>query len=163
MFGRKVDPQERQEVVNLSSLLSLASKEIDTAVDGMKMQMAQLEIKGSADALITAATDAGKTVESVRADTTKPGFWPELKDKVGAKRSLETYILREELFKHQLWRLKLYGDLAVSLGNGWVDENAANEGIKATEAYEKKLKQTVNAMIKLGNHYKISPLEYIHR
>ena len=70
---------------------------------------------------------------------------------------------REELFKQQLWRLKLYGDLAVSLGNGWVDENAANEGIKATEAYEKKLKQTVNAMIKLGNHYKISPLEYIHR
>ena len=59
MFGRKVDPQERQEVVNLLSRLSLASKEIDTAVDGMKMQMAQLEIKGSADALITAATDAG--------------------------------------------------------------------------------------------------------
>ena len=63
MFGRKVDPQERQEVVNLLSRLSLASKEIDTAVDGMKMQMAQLEIKGSADALITAATDAGKTEE----------------------------------------------------------------------------------------------------
>ena len=58
-----MNPQERQEVVNLLSRLSLASKEIDTAVDGMKMQMAQLEIKGSADALITAATDAGKTEE----------------------------------------------------------------------------------------------------
>jgi hypothetical protein len=52
---------------------------------------------------------------------------------------LETQILGEELFKQQLWRLKLFGDMAVSLGKGWVDESAAKEGIKATKAYEKKL------------------------
>jgi hypothetical protein len=52
---------------------------------------------------------------------------------------LETQILGEELFKQQLWRLKLFGDMAVSLGNGWVDESPAKEGIKATKAYEKKL------------------------
>ena len=134
-----MDPQERQEVVNLLSRLSLASKEIDTIVDGIKMQIVRLEIEGLADALVTAATDAGRTVESVRTDTTEPGFWPALRDKVGAKRSLETQILREELFKQQLWRLKLFGDMAVSLGNGWVDESAAKEGIKAIKAYEKKL------------------------
>ena len=99
MFGRKVDPQKRQEVVNLLSRLSLASKEIATAVDEMKMQMIQLELEGSDDAFITAVTDAAKTVESVRADTTKPGFWPALRDEAGAKRSWETQILREELFK----------------------------------------------------------------
>jgi len=52
---------------------------------------------------------------------------------------LETQILGEELFKQQLWRLKLFGDMPVSLGKGWVDESAAKEGIKATKAYEKKL------------------------
>ena len=88
MIGRKVDPQERQEVVNLLSLLSLASKKIDTAVDGIKMQIVRLEIEGLADALVTAVTDAGRTVENVRTDTTEPGFWPALRDKVGAKRSL---------------------------------------------------------------------------
>ena len=121
------------------SRLSLASKEIDTVVDGIKMQIVRLEIEGLADALVTAVTDAGRTVESVRTDTTEPEFWPALGDKVGAKRSLETQILREELFKQQLWRLKLLGDMAVSLGNGWVDESAAKEGIKAIKAYEKKL------------------------
>ena len=134
-----MDPQERQEVVNLLRQLSLASKEIDTIVDGIKMQIVRLEIEGLADALLTAATDAGRTVESVRTDTTEPEFWPVLRNKVGAKRSLETQILREELFKQQLWRLKLFGDMAVSLGNRWVDESAAKEGIKITKAYEKKL------------------------
>ena len=100
-----MDPQERQEIVNLLSRLSLASKEIDTIVDGIKMQIVRLEIEGLADALVTAVTDAGRTVESVRADTTEPGFWPALRDEVGAKWSLETPILREELFKQQLWRL----------------------------------------------------------
>ena len=134
-----MDPQERQEVVNLLRQLSRASKEIDTIVDGIKMQIVRLEIEGLADALLTAATDAGRTVESVRTDTTEPGFSPALRDKVGAKRSLETQILREELFKQQLWRLKLFGDMAVSLGNRWVDESAAKEGNKITKAYEKKL------------------------
>ncbi len=134
-----MDPQERQEVVNLLSRLSLASKEIDTIVDGIKMQIVRLEIEGLADALVTAVTDEGRTVESARTDTTEPGFWPALRDEVGAKWSLETQILREELFKQQLWWLKLFGDMAVSLGNGWVDESAAKEGIKATKAYEKKL------------------------
>ena len=139
MFGRKVDPQERQEIVNLLSRLSLTFKEIDTVVDGIKMQIVRLEIEGSADALVTAVTDAERTVESVRTDIIEPGFWPALRDKVGAKRSLETQILREELFKQQLWRLKLFGDMAVSLGNGWADESAAKEGVKATKAYENKL------------------------
>ena len=134
-----MDPQERQEIVNLLSRLSLTFKEIDTVVDGIKMQIVRLEIEGSADALVTAVTDAERTVESVRTDIIEPGFWPALRDKVGAKRSLETQILREELFKQQLWRLKLFGDMAVSLGNGWVDESAAKEGIKAIKAYEKKL------------------------
>jgi len=40
MFGRKADPQGKQEIVNLLSRPSLASKEIDTAVDGIKMQIA---------------------------------------------------------------------------------------------------------------------------
>ena len=100
------------------SRLSLASKKIDTVVDGIKMQIVRLEIEGSADALVTDVTDAERTVESVRTDIIEPGFWPALRDKVGAKRSLETQILREELFKQQLWRLKLFGDMAVSLGNG---------------------------------------------
>ena len=78
-------------------------------------------------------------VESVRTDTTEPGCWPALRDKVGAKRSLETQILCEELFKQQLWRLKLFGDMAVSLGNGWADGSAAKEGVKATKANENKL------------------------
>ena len=134
-----MDPQERQEVVNLLSRLSLASKKIDTVVDGIKMQIVRLEIEGSADALVTDVTDAERTVESVRTDIIEPGFWLALRDKVGAKRFLETQILREELFKQQLWRLKLFGDMAVSLGNGWVDESAAKEGIKAIKAYEKKL------------------------
>ena len=67
-----MDPQERQEVVNLLSRLSLASKGIDTVVDGIKMQIVRLEIEGLADALVTAVTDAGRTVESVRTDTTEP-------------------------------------------------------------------------------------------
>ena len=69
-----MDPQGRQEVVNLLSRLSLASKEIDTIVDRIKMQIVRLEIEGLAYALVTAATDAGRTVESVRTDTTEPGF-----------------------------------------------------------------------------------------
>ena len=83
-----MDPQERQEVVNLLSRLSLASKKIDTVVDGIKMQIVRLEIEGLADALVTAVTDAGRTVENVRTDTTEPGLWSALRDKVGAKRSL---------------------------------------------------------------------------
>ncbi len=88
---------------------------------------------------MAAVTDKGGTLGSGRTDTTESGFWPALRDKVGAKRPLETQILREELFKQQLWRLKLFGEMEVSLGNGWVDESAAKEGIKATKAYEKKL------------------------
>ena len=118
MFGRKVDPQDRQEIVNLLSRLSLASKGTDKVVDEIKMQIVRLEIEGIADVLVTAVTDAGRTLESVRTDTTGPGFWPALRDKVRAKRSLETQIRREELFNQQLWRLKLFGDMAVSLGNG---------------------------------------------
>ena len=67
---------------------------------------------------MTAVTDKGRTLGSVRTDTTESGFWPALRDKVGAKRSLETQILRKELFKHQLWRLKLFGGMEASLGNG---------------------------------------------
>ncbi len=111
MFGRKVGPEERREIVNLLSRLSLASKKIDTVANGIKMQIVWLELEDLADALVTAVTDAGRTVESVRTDTTEPGFWPALRDKVGATRSLETQILREELFKQQLWRLKLFGDM----------------------------------------------------
>ena len=57
-----MDPQERQEVVNLLSRLSLASKGIDTVVDGIKMQIVWLEIEGIADVLVTAVTDAGRTL-----------------------------------------------------------------------------------------------------
>ena len=67
---------------------------------------------------MTAVTDKGRTLGSGRTYTTESGFWPALRDKVDAKRSLETQILREELFKQQLWRFKLFGDMAVSLGNG---------------------------------------------
>ena len=88
---------------------------------------------------MTAVTDKGRTLGSGRTYTTESGFWAALRDKVGAKRSLEPQILREELFKQQLWRLKLFGEMEVSLGNGWVNESAAKEGIKATKAYEKKL------------------------
>ena len=83
-----MDPQKRQEVVNLLSRLSLASKKIDTVVDGIKMQIVRLEIEGLADALVTAVTDAGRTVENVRTDTTEPGLWSALRDIVGVKRSL---------------------------------------------------------------------------
>ena len=69
-----MDPQERQGIVNLLSRLSPASKEIDTVVDGIKMQIVRLEIEALADALVTAVTDAGRTIESVRTDTTEPEF-----------------------------------------------------------------------------------------
>ena len=63
------------------SRLSLASKKIDTVVDGIKMQIVRLEIEGLADALVTAVTDAGRTVENVRTDTTEPGLWSALRDR----------------------------------------------------------------------------------
>ncbi len=50
MFGRKVGSKEGQEVVNLLSRLFLASKEIDTVVSGIKMQIVRLEIEGYRDA-----------------------------------------------------------------------------------------------------------------
>ena len=75
------------------------------------MQIVRLEIAGLVDALVTTVTDARRTLESVRTDTTELGCW----------------------------RPKPFGDMAVSLGNGWVDESAAKEGIEATKAYEKKL------------------------
>ena len=75
------------------------------------MQIVRLEIAGLVDALATTVTDVRRAPESVRTDTTEPGCW----------------------------RPKPFGDMAVSLGNGWVDESAAKEGIEATKAYEKKL------------------------
>tara|TARA_Y100000758_G_scaffold233894_1_gene170483 strand:+ start:384 stop:632 length:249 start_codon:yes stop_codon:yes gene_type:complete len=75
------------------------------------MQIVRLETAGLVDALATTVTDVRRALESVRTDTTEPGCW----------------------------RPKPFGDMAVSLGNGWVDESAAKEGIEATKAYEKKL------------------------
>tara|TARA_Y100000815_G_scaffold174260_1_gene158568 strand:- start:319 stop:567 length:249 start_codon:yes stop_codon:yes gene_type:complete len=75
------------------------------------MQIVRLEIAGLVDALATTVTDVRRALESVRTDTTEPGCW----------------------------RPKPFGDMAVSLGNEWVDESAAKEGIEATKAYEKKL------------------------
>ena len=161
MFWRKVDPNERREVVNLLGQLSLASKEIDTAVDRMKMQFIGLGVEVTPQVFMATVTDARQTVESVRADTTKPGFWPRLRDETGAKRSAETRLLREELFKHQLWRLKLYGDMVASFTEGREDETLARESNQATKAYETMVMQMSSAMIKLGKHYKISVWEYI--
>lgn len=160
MLWRKVDPDERQEVINLLVKLSLASKEIDRAADRMKLQFAGLNNIEVASQVMASITDVLETVENVRADTTKPGYWPTLKDESGGKRMAEIWVLREEVFKHQLWRLKSYRDLVAALIEGREDENLALESIKATEAYENVLDQMSSMMIKLGKRYKISVLEF---
>ena len=108
-------PKERQEVVILLSLLFLVPKKIDTVVDGIKMKIVRLEKEGLADALVTAVTDAGRTVENVRTDTTEPGLWSALREKVGAKRSLRfRYYVRNYSSRNfggasslEIWRARL--------------------------------------------------------
>ena len=161
MFWRKVDPDERKEVVDLLIRLTLASQEIGRGVDKMKVQMAGPEIELAPEPLMASVTDALETVGRVRADTTKSGFWPRLRDEAGARRLVEVRLLREEVFKHQLWRLKSYGDLVAAFKEGREYENLARESNKATTAYESVLKQMNSAMIKLGKRYKISVWEYV--
>ena len=161
MFWRKVNPDERQEVVNLLVKLSLASTEIDRSVDRMKVHLTRLGGIEVTPQVLMAITDARQKVESVREDTSKPGFWPRLKDEAGAKRLAQTRLLREDVFKHQLWRLQLYGDMVAALTEGQVNETLARESTKATDNYERLLMQMSSAMIKLGKRYKISVWEYI--
>ncbi len=94
--------------------LSLASQEVDRAVDKMKLQFIGLETSLAPQAVMATVTDALETVGTVRAETSTSGFWPRLRDEAGARRLGEVWLLREEVFKHQLWRLKSYGDLVAA-------------------------------------------------
>ena len=160
MFWRKADPQERQPVLDLLKRLSNASHEIDRAADAMKQQFARMDNLESAPQVISAIDEMLDTVENVREETTEPGYWPVLKDATGAKKLAETLILREEVFKHQMWRLKSNRDLLVALSEGRANEEMNQEANKAERAYEKVLNRMSGSMIKLGKRYGISVLEF---
>ena len=161
MFWRKADPNERQPVLDLLKRLSNASNEIDKAADAMKLQFTRMDNLDSAPQVISAIDEMLDTVENVREGTTEPGYWPVLEDATGAKKLAETWILREEVFKHQMWRLKSNRDLLVALSEGRANEEMNQEANKAERAYEKELNRMSDSMIKLGKRYGISVLEFV--
>ena len=131
MFWRKANLNERQPVLDLLKRLSNASNEIDRAADAMKLRFARMDNLDSAPQVMTAINDV-----------------------------LDTWVLREELFKHQMWRLKSNRDLLVGLTEGRATEEMNQEANKADRAYEKVLNQMSNSIIKLGKRYKISVMEF---
>lgn len=161
MFWRKPDPNERQPVLDLLIRLSNSSHQIDGAADAMKLQFARMDNLDSAPQVIDAINDVLDTVEKVRATMTSPGFWPMLEDATGARRLAETWVLREEVFKHQMWRLKSNRDLLSALTEGRANEEMNQEANKADKAYEQVLYRMSASMIKLGKRYKISVFEFI--
>lgn len=161
MFGRRIDPNERQKVLELLGRWSGAISRIDRVTDDLKLIIAEQPLGMQSEECEKARLAALAVAEQVQKETTDPRFWPILDDNRGAKIMFELKMKLDESYTHQLNILNLLGVAADAFRSGR-DSQAppAEEMMSANKSFGRVLDQMGAIAGKLTRHYRISVQEY---
>lgn len=159
MFGRKVDPSEREDVLGLMGRWFQATATIDQATDAMKSTIARLGMQSGE--FEEARLAALEVVNRVRTETAAPHFWPILVDKTGARILIEFQQKLHESYAHQLNLLNLYRIAAAAFRGGREDQAPSDKELTAANnSFAHVLDEMGRIGGKLAKHYRISGQEY---
>lgn len=161
MFGRRIDPRERQDVLELLARWSQAIARIDKATDAMRFTIAEQPMGMQSEEFEKARVAAIEVVKQIQVETSNPRFWPVVGDKEGSKMMLEFQMKLNESYAHQLNLLNLYKIAADAFRRGRDDQAPSNkEFTSANNSFARGLDQIGKIGGKLARHYGISPQEY---
>ena len=160
MFWRKVDPQERGQVLDLLRRWQLAISEIDAATNAMRLTMAVQPTGMQSDEFEKARRAALTVLNRVQSQTSSEAFWPVLYDNDGAKALMEFRSKLAEAHGHQLIQLRKAGAAAEAFRRGR-DEDAPSqrEMTESNRGFAHILDQLGAIGGKLARRYRISPQE----
>ena len=161
MFGRRIDPSERQQVLELLGRWSRAIARIDEATDAVRLTIVEQPMGMQSEEFGEARLAAIAVTEEVRKETEHPSFWPILEDNRGGKIMLELRMRLEESHKHQFNMLRLWGVAAEAFGSGR-DYQAPSEKelMSIYRSFARVLDDMGKIAGKLARHYRIPPQEY---
>jgi hypothetical protein len=162
MFWRKIDPQERNKVMDLLFRWHTVITRVDEATDKMKQTIAEQPLGIKSIEFERVRLVAVSVVAQIRKETTSPPFWPILTDNQGAMRLIELQQKLDETLNHQLYLLRLSGATAEAFRNGNKDSAPSIQEISlANKAFENMLDDMGVAASHLARHYKISGQDYL--
>lgn len=157
MFGRTIDPRERQDVLELLGRWPRALARIDEASDAMRFTMVEQPMGMRSEEYEEARLAAIEVLRQVRAEISSPRFWPILKDNVGAITMLELQKKLDECLAHQLNLLNLYGQAASAFRRGRQDQSPSHKDVmSANRSFARALDQMGPIGGKLARRYRIS-------
>jgi len=157
MFGRTIDPRERQDVLELLGRWPRAIARIDEATDAMRLTMAEQPMGMQSEEYEEARLAAIEVLRQVRAEISSPRFWPILTDNTGAKTMLELQKKLDECLAHQLNLLNLYGLAASAFRRGRQDQSPSHKDVmSANRSFARALDQMGPIGGKLARRYRIS-------
>ena len=160
MFWRKVDSQERGEVLDLLRRWQLATSEIDTATNAMRLAIAEQPMGMQSAEFERARKAALRVLDKVQSQTNDQTFWPVLYDNNGAKTLLDFRSKLEEAHRHQLLQLRLMGAAAEAFRRGREqDAPSQRELMESNRLFAHVLDQLGALGGKLARRYKISAQE----
>lgn len=160
MFGRKIDPNERHQVLQLLGRWSRAITRIDTATEAMKLTIAEQPMGMQSEEFEKARLAALAVGQEVQKETENPRFWPILEDNRGAKIMFELHMGLEESYKHQVNMLRLWGVAAEAFRSGRDYEAPSEKELMSIyRSFARVLDDTGKIAGKLTRHYRISPQE----
>ena len=108
-----------------------------------------------------AIKEALSTIEKVRKTAVAAKNWPVLNDVQGMRILMEVRLLREDLFKRQIWRMHTYSSAVNEYLTNTLDPNRIHPSIQATREYESVLSKMVTATVKLMKRYKFTDAEIL--
>ncbi len=163
MFGRKIDPNERQKVLELLGRWSRCIARIDTATDAMKRTIAEQPLGMASEEFEKARLAALEVAEQVRKETTARRFWPVLEDNRGAMIMFEFKMKLEESYGYQLNVLAVMGQAADAFRREREAESPSYEELmSANKSFARVLDQMGKVGGKLARHYR-SSLQEVQR
>ena len=161
MFGRRIDPKERQKALELLTRWIACVEKIDRATDAAKRTIAEQPLGMASEEFEIARLAALEVAEQVRKETTDPRFWPVLEDHREAMIMFEFRTKLQESYGHQLDVLRLWGMAADACrrGRDW-EAPSEEELMSANKSFARVLEQIGKAGGKLARHYRMSVQDY---
>ena len=162
MFGRKIDPNERQKVLDLLVHWNRSVTRIDESTSRMRLTIAEQPLGMQSKEFETARLAAVATVEQIRKETSAQQFWPILNDDRSMLIMLELQNKLIESYKHQLNLLRLFGAAAEAFRSGQNYKSPSQQEVTSANSHFARVLDEMGALAgKLARNYRIEGREYL--